>query len=93
MNSQLVFKASAVIEVLTGIGLLTAPVFVTEMLIGGDLSITGIAVTRILGVTLISLGVAAWEPPEYDHHQSSRAGLCIYNIGIAIGFSDIIRQS
>ena len=86
MNERLLFKASAIVEVLTGLALLVTPLFVIGLLLGDGLGPIGIAVTRVLGVGLLSVGVAGWEPPGQNIRLAPRAGLCIYNIGAAIVF-------
>ena len=84
MNTRLLFKASAIIEILTGIALLVAPSLVVELLLGDGLSFTGVAVARMLGVGLLAVGVAAWEAPQQAVRLAPRAGLCIYNLGAAV---------
>ncbi len=84
MNTSVLFKTSAIVEVLTGVALLVAPLFVIGLLLGDGLGATGVAVTRVLGIGLLSVGVAAWESPQQDPRLAPRAGLCLYNIGIAI---------
>ena len=44
----------------------------------------GIAVARVLGIALLSVGVAARESQGQAIRLAPRAGLCIYNIGIAV---------
>ncbi len=84
MNATLLFKASAIIEVLTGLALLVAPTLIIGLLLGDGLGATGVAVARVLGIGLLSVGVAAWESPQQHSRLAPRAGLCIYNIGIAV---------
>ena len=86
MNTRLLFRASAIVEVLTGVALLAAPLFVIGLLLGDGLGPIGIAVTRVLGIGLLSVGVAGWESPGQNIRLAPRAGLCIYNIGAAIVF-------
>ncbi len=83
MNTRLLFRVSAIIEVLTGIALLVAPLLVIGLLLGDGLGPIGIAVARVLGIGLLSVGVAAWETPEQDIRLPPRAGLCVYNVGAA----------
>ena len=84
INERLLFKASAIVEALTGLALLVAPLFVIGLLLGEGLGATGVAVARVLGIGLLSIGVAAWESQGQDIHLAPRAGLCLYNIGIAV---------
>ena len=75
MNTRLLFNASAIVEVLTGLALLVAPLFVIGLLLGEGLGPTGVAVTRVLGMGLLSVGVAGWESQGQDIRLAPRAGL------------------
>ena len=86
MNTRLLFRASAIVEVLTGLALLAAPLFVIGLLLGEGLGSTGVAVARVLGIGLLSVGVAGWESQGQDIRLAPRAGLCIYNVGAAMVF-------
>ena len=83
MNTRLLFNIAAAIEVPTGLALLVAPMFVIGLMLGDGLGPSGVAVARVLGVGLLSLGVAGWESQGQDIRLASRTGLCIYNVGIA----------
>ena len=87
MNTRLLFKTSAIVEVLTGLALIAAPLFVIGLLLGDGLGPTGVAVARVLGIGLLSVGVAGWESPGQDTRLAPRAGLCVYNVGAAIVFA------
>jgi hypothetical protein len=84
MNTSILFKTSAIVEVLAGLAFLFAPTLVVGLLLGEGLNPIGIAIARVLGIGLLSLGVAAWESPEQENRLAPRAGLCLYNIGIAV---------
>ena len=86
MNSRLLFNASAIIEVIIGLALLVAPLLVVGLLLGEGLGPIGVAVSRVLGVGLLSVGVAGWESPEQVVCLAPRAGLCTYNIGATLVF-------
>jgi hypothetical protein len=86
MNERLLFNMSAIIEVPTGLALLAAPLFVIGLLLGDGLGPTGVATARVLGLVLLSVGVAGWESQGQDIRLAPRAGLCIYNVGVAIVF-------
>jgi len=86
MNTRLLFNASAIVEISTGLALLVAPLFVIGLLLGDGLGPIGVAVARVLGIGLLSVGVAAWESPGQDVRLAPRTGLCIYNVGAAIAF-------
>ncbi len=84
MITRLLFNASAIAEVLVGFALLFAPALVIGLLLGDGLGPTGVAVARVLGIGLLSVGVAGWESPGQDFRLAPRVGLCIYNVGAAI---------
>ena len=86
MNNRLLFKASAIVEILAGLAFLAAPNLVVGLLLGAGLDPIGLAVARVLGFGLLSLGVAGWESPGQPIRLAPRAGLCIYNVGAAIIF-------
>ncbi len=83
MNTRLLFNISAAIEILTGITMLIVPALLVGLLLGEGLGPTGVAVTRILGVGLFSLGIAGWNSQELAQGATlgPRTGLLVYNIG------------
>jgi len=81
MNTRLLFNVSAAIEILTGITMLIVPALLVGLLLGEGLGPTGVAVTRILGVGLLSLGIAGWNSQEQGTALGPRTGLLVYNIG------------
>ena len=86
MNHRLLFKASAIIEILAGLAFLAAPSLVVGLLLGEGIGAIGVVVGRVLGIGLLSLGVAGWESQGQAVRLGSRVGLCIYNVGAAIVF-------
>ena len=58
MNTRLLFNVSAAIELLTGLAMLVTPAFLIGLLLGDGLGPTGVAVTRVLGIALLSVGAA-----------------------------------
>ncbi len=84
MNTRLLFRVSAVVEILTGFAMLVAPTLVVGLLLGDGVGPIGIAVARVLGIGLLSLGIAAWESKNQHIRLAPRAGLCTYNIGVAV---------
>ncbi|MDR4492873.1 MAG: hypothetical protein AB7P17_15810 [Nitrospirales bacterium] len=61
-----------------------APLFVIGLLLGDGLGSTGVVLARILGIGLLSVGLAGWESQGQVVHLAPQAGLCIYNVGTAI---------
>lgn len=82
-NTRLLFRISAVVEILTGFGFLVAPTLIVGLLLGEGVGPIGVAVARVLGIGLLSVGVAAWESRGQNIRLAPRAGLCIYNVGVA----------
>ena len=83
MNTRLLFNVSAAIEILTGATMLIVPSLVVGLLLGEGLGPTGVAVARILGVGLLSLGIAGWDSQEQARGTvlGPQTGLLVYNIG------------
>ncbi len=88
MNTRLLFNVSAAIEIVTGITMLVIPAIVVGLLLGEGLGPTGVAVTRILGVGLLSLGIAGWDSQEQAQGTvlGPRTGLLVYNAGATAMF-------
>ena len=70
---------SAAIEMATGIALLAVPGVVGRALLGTDLSLPGIAVARLTGIGLFSLGLACW-PGQNDVTPHAVRALLVYNL-------------
>ena len=86
MNVRPLFKASAIAEILTGLAMLVAPLFVIGLLTGEGVSPAGVAVAvaSLLGIGLLSVGVAGWVSQGPDRRLAPPSGLCIYNVGAAM---------
>ncbi len=82
MSTRLLFNVSAAIEILTGVTMLIVPALLVGLLLGEGLGPTGVAVTRILGVGLFSLGIAGWNSQEQAQGAAlgPKTGLVVYNI-------------
>ncbi len=88
MNTRILFNVSAAIEIVTGIGMLVVPAFLIGLLLGDGLGPIGIAVTRVLGIGLLSLGIAGWDSQEQAKGTvlGPRTGLVVYNIAATAMF-------
>ena len=78
---------SAGVETLTGLALIVDPSLVASLLLGTQLSDGGLAVGRVAGFALLSLGVACWPqagPP--GHATPAVRALLMYNALAAIFF-------
>ena len=84
MTIRILFNAFAFFEILTGIAALVLPGVLTMLVFGVHLQGASIALTRILGIALITLGIAAWQPSSTNANQPGRIGLLVYNGGLMI---------
>jgi hypothetical protein len=77
MSSGNLVVAAACAECLTGVGLIVQPALVVRLLFGEDLGGIGLAVARVAGLGLLSLGVACWPRPEAT--APALRALLVYN--------------
>jgi hypothetical protein len=75
MNHALRF--SAVAEAATGLALLLVPSLVGRLLLGEELTGVAVPVARVLGIALVSLGIACWS-------GTPRVGMLIYSAGVTL---------
>lgn len=78
----------AVIEAPAGVALVCLPSPVAELLLGAGLdSSAAIAVGRVAGVALLTIGIACWLA-HYDSQSRAARGLVgamlVYNLGVAV---------
>jgi hypothetical protein len=73
---------SAAIEAATGAALIADPPLVVRLLVGADLSHGGIAIGRVCGFALLSLGLACW--PGAVVTAQAGAALFTYNLLTAL---------
>lgn len=79
---------TAVLEAGVGIGLLTAPSVVAQVLLGATLDApAALTVARVAGAALLALGVACWLA-QFDAQSCAARGMIsamvLYNLGAAI---------
>jgi hypothetical protein len=78
---------SALIEITTGVALLVVPALLAPILIGAELDTpAGLAVARVAGGALLSLGIACWFGSR-DAQSRAAAGIVVsmlvYNLAAA----------
>ncbi|MGC2111186.1 MAG: hypothetical protein WA655_16845 [Candidatus Korobacteraceae bacterium] len=83
MTTKALVMLSAAIEFATGIALIAAPGFVVRLLLGANPSGTGIAIARVAGLGLLSLGLACW-PGSNDVLPHATRALFTYNLLAAL---------
>jgi hypothetical protein len=76
MNKVLAITASA--EAATGAALLAVPSLVSEMLLGAEVAGLGVAVARVAGMGILSLGIACW--PGRLPSRMPLAGMVTYGV-------------
>jgi hypothetical protein len=83
MTTRTLLALDAALEVATGIALIADPSFVVRVLLGAGLTGGGIAVSRVAGLGLLSLGLACW-PSGGDATAQATWTLFIYNLLTAL---------
>ena len=76
MNRLLVLTAVA--EAATGLALIVVPSVVARLLFGAELSGAAVAVARVAGCALLSLGLACW--PGKTPSLAAIRGMTVYNV-------------
>jgi hypothetical protein len=83
MTTRTVAAIAAVVEMTAGFALIANPSFVVHLLIGAPLSDGGIAIGRVGGFGLLSLGLACWPSGAVVSAQAALA-LFTYNLLAAL---------
>ena len=79
------FAVTAGMEVGAGLALIVAPALVIRLLFGPSEIQTGVAIGRLAGAALVSLGAACWWARHDSGSAAARAlvsGLLIYNVAV-----------
>ena len=79
MTTRTLVRLSSAIEAATGVALIAVPEFVARLLLGVGLSSSGVAVARVGGFALLSLGLACWPTADSTTLSAVRA-LFAYNL-------------
>jgi len=87
MKPGTLITLSAAIEAATGLALMAGPGLVANVLLGAGLSDSGVAVARVAGCGLLSLGIACWPSGDSAAPAAIRA-LFVYNllVGLYLGY-------
>lgn len=80
MNKPLAFAALA--EAATGVALIVVPSLVAQLLLGTELYGVAIAVGRVAGISLLSLGLACWPGKETTH--AALGGMATYGLLVTL---------
>jgi hypothetical protein len=79
---------SGAIEAATAVALIFVPEFVVRLILGTELSGTGVAVARVAGFGLLSLAVACWPNGNVSNNTPAIRALFVYNLlaGVYLGY-------
>jgi hypothetical protein len=80
MTASWLLSAAAAIEATTGLALIILPQAVASLLLGADLAVAGIAVARVAGIALLSLGVVSWMSRLDVNKTAALAAMLTYNV-------------
>jgi hypothetical protein len=76
-------SVAAAIEAAIGLALIIFPQAISSLLLGADLAGTGIAVGRVAGIALLSLGLACWMSRKDANKTAALAAMLTYNLLVA----------
>src|SRR5947208_3103499 len=80
-------KLTAIIEAVTGLGLIATPSVVVRLLLDAEITGAIIPLGRVTGVALLALGIACWLA-SYDEQSCAARGLVsamvLYNLGAVV---------
>jgi len=82
-----VLAVAAAAEMGTGVLLLVYPPIVVRLLLGAEVAGAGIAVSRVAGMSLLSLGVACWPRGDVADRERALPGLLTYTVLVAVYLS------
>ena len=88
MKTQSLLIFTAVLEGLTGIGLLLAPALIIQILLGAGISDPVVlTITRVGGSAILSLALACWFGRKDQQSMASKAiisAMLVYNIAVFV---------
>jgi hypothetical protein len=86
MKTQTLLIFTAVLEILTGIGLILVPALVIRILLGAEMhDEILLTVARVGGSAILSIGIAcwfAWKAAQTDAVKPLLTGMLVYNITV-----------
>ena len=85
MTKTAFFVTSAVMEAGAGVALLATPTLVITLLLAGPVTNTHLALGRLAGAALLSLGAACWWARADGGGAAARGlvgGMCVYNAAV-----------
>jgi hypothetical protein len=83
MAAVWLLSVAAAIEAVTGLARIIDPHVVASLLLGADLAGAGIAVGRVAGIALLSLGLVCWMSRQHANKTAALAAMLTYNLLVA----------
>ena len=80
MAALWLLSVEAAIEAATALALIIFPQAVSSLLLGADLAEAGIAVARVAGIALLSLGLVCWMSRQDANKAAALAAMLSYNL-------------
>jgi hypothetical protein len=78
MTGKRLLAVAAMIEALTGLALMFQPALLVQLLLGGSIAGAGVALGRVAGFGLLSLGIACW--PRFGTSFPALWAMLVYNV-------------
>ena len=79
MAAVWLLSVAAVVEAVTGVALIVLPQAVARLLLGAELAGAGIAVARVAGIALLSLGLLCWMSRRDANKTAVLIAMLTYN--------------
>jgi hypothetical protein len=86
LSTYRLFSLTALVEVVTGIGLVVVPPFVLRLVWGAAADALGLQVAQLAGIALISIGLLCWFSRSATDPRPGLATLLVYNGLVALFF-------
>ena len=80
MKAVRLLSLAAAIEAVTGVALIISPQAVASLLLGADLDGAGVAVGRVAGIALLSLGLLCWMSRQDASKTAVLTAMLAYNL-------------
>ena len=96
MKTQTLLVITAILEILTGMGLILVPGLLIRILLGADINDPVVfTITRVGGSAILALGFACWQARNEPSGRGLRAlvaGMLVYNIAVFITLANSALQ-
>jgi len=86
-SEKKVLTFASFVEAITGLIALIDPVILVRLLFDAEITEVGTLITRILGASLLGLGISCWPGPEFAKQSSKTLlGMLTYNFIVTFYF-------